>query len=45
MAGTLALLHDTSNIDRKVSLTLRDSLLTALVQTLLVTGLAFVLVR
>src|SRR5467141_2104169 len=45
MAGTLALFHDTSNIDRKVSLTLRDSLLTALVQTLLITGLAFVLVR
>jgi len=43
--GTLALFHDTSYIDRKVSLTLRDSLLTALVQTLLVTGLAFVLVR
>ncbi len=45
MAGTLALFHDTSYIDRKVSLTLRDSLLTALVQTLLITGLAFVLVR
>jgi trehalose 6-phosphate synthase len=45
MAGTLALFHDTSYIDRKVSLTLRDSLLTACVQTLLVTGLAFVLVR
>src|SRR6267142_1125994 len=45
MAGTLALLHDTSYIDRKVSLTLRDSLVTALVQTLLITGLAFVLVR
>src|SRR6266850_2387822 len=45
MAGTLALFHDTSYIDRKVSLTLRDSLLTALVQTLLITGLAFVLVQ
>ncbi len=44
-AGTLALFHDTSYIDRKVSLTLRDSLLTALVQTLLITGLALVLVR
>ena len=45
MAGTLALFHDTSYIDRKVSLTLRDSMLTALVQTLLITGLAFVLVQ
>jgi trehalose 6-phosphate synthase len=45
MAGTLALFHDTSYIDRHVSRTLRDSLLTALVQTLLITGLAFVLVQ
>jgi len=43
--GNAGALHDTSYIDRKVSLTLRDSLLTALVQTLLITGLAFVLVR
>jgi trehalose 6-phosphate synthase len=45
MAGTLALFHDTSYIDRQVSRTLRDSLLTALIQTILVTGLAFILVR
>ena len=45
MAGTLALFHDTSYIDRQVSRTLRDSLLTALIQTLLITGLAFILVR
>jgi trehalose 6-phosphate synthase len=44
-AGTLALFHDTSYIDRQVSRTLRDALLTALIQTLLITGLAFVLVR
>ena len=42
MAGTLALFHDTSYIDRQVSRTLRDSLLTALIQTLLITGLAFI---
>jgi trehalose 6-phosphate synthase len=45
IAGTLVLFHDTSYIDRQVSRTLRDSLLTALIQTILVTGLAFVLVR
>ena len=45
MAGTLALFHDTSYMDRQVSRTLRDSLLTALIQTILVTGLAFILVR
>ncbi len=45
MAGTLAVFHDTSYIDAQVSRTLRDSLLNALVQTLLITGLAFVLVR
>jgi trehalose 6-phosphate synthase len=45
MAGTLALFHDTSYMDRQVSRTLRDSLLTALIQTLLITGLAFILVR
>jgi trehalose 6-phosphate synthase len=45
LVGTLALFHDTSYIDRQVSRTLRDSLVTALVQTLLITGLAFILVR
>ena len=45
MAGTLVLFHDISYIDAQVSRTLRDSLLTALIQTLLITGLAFVLVR
>ena len=45
MAGTLALFHDTSYIDRQVSRTLRDSLLTAFIQTLLITGLALILVR
>ena len=45
MAGTLALFHDTSYIDVQVSRTLRDSLLTAFIQTLLITGLALVLVR
>jgi alpha,alpha-trehalose-phosphate synthase [UDP-forming] len=45
VAGTLALFHDTSYIDTQVSRTLRDSLVTALVQTLLITGLALILVR
>jgi trehalose-6-phosphate synthase len=45
VVGTLALLHDTSYIDKQVSHTLRDSLLNALIQTLLITGLALVLVR
>jgi trehalose-6-phosphate synthase len=45
LVGSLALFHDTSYIDRQVSRTLRDSLVTALVQTLLITGLAFILVR
>jgi alpha,alpha-trehalose-phosphate synthase [UDP-forming] len=44
-AGTLALFHETTYIDTQVSHTLRDSLLSALVQTLLITGLALVLVR
>jgi trehalose 6-phosphate synthase len=43
--GTLVLVHDTSYIDTQVSHTLRDSLVNALVQTLLITGLALVLVR
>ena len=45
VAGTLALFHDTSYIDKQVSRTLRDSLLNAFVQTILITGLAFILVR
>ena len=45
MVGTLALFHDAAYIDTQVSRTLRDSLLNALVQTLLITALALVLVR
>jgi trehalose-6-phosphate synthase len=45
IAGVLALFHDTSYIDKQVSRTLRDSLLSALLQTLLISGLALVLVR
>src|SRR3989454_3404020 len=45
IVGTVALFHDTSYIDEQVSRTLRDSLLNALFQTLLITGLALVLVR
>ena len=45
VAGALALFHDTSYIDAQVAHTLRDSLLNALVQTLLIAGLALILVR
>ena len=45
IVGTQALFHDTSYIDRQVSGTLRDSLLTAFVQTVLITGLALILVQ
>jgi len=45
LVGTVALFHDTSYIESQVSRTLRDSLLTAFIQTLLITGLALVLVR
>jgi len=45
VAGALAVLYDTTYIETRVSLALRDSLLNALVQTLLITGLALVLVR
>src|SRR6202045_3120780 len=45
IAGTLALFHDTSYIDKQVSGTLRDSLLTAFVQTILITGFALILVQ
>jgi trehalose 6-phosphate synthase len=44
-AGTLALFHDTAYIDAQVAHTLRDALLNALVQTLLITGLTLILVR
>ena len=43
--GTLVLAHDASYIDNQVSNTLRSSLLTALVQTLFISGLALILVR
>ena len=45
VVGALLLIHDTSYIDRQVSLTLRDALLNALIQTLLISLLALVLVR
>ncbi|HET8924169.1 MAG TPA: trehalose-6-phosphate synthase [Candidatus Acidoferrum sp.] len=45
VVGTLALFHDTDYIDRQVSRTLRDSLLNATVQTLLISLLALILVR
>ena len=44
-AGVLALFHDTTYIDTQVSHTLRDALLNALIQTLLITALAMILVR
>src|SRR5260370_455783 len=45
VVGTLALFHDTSYIDNQLSRTLRDALVTAFLQTLLITGLALILVR
>jgi trehalose-6-phosphate synthase len=45
LAGALAVFHDTSYIDVQVAHTLRDSLVNAAVQTILITGLALVLVR
>ena len=44
-AGTVAIYYDTSYIDTRLSYTLRDALLNALVQTVLITGLALLLVR
>src|SRR5262249_2754042 len=44
-AGALVLVYDTSYIDSRVLHTLRDSLLTALLETILITALALVLVR
>lgn len=44
-AGTIAIYYDTRYIDDRLALTLRDSLLNAVFQTLLISGLALVLVR
>jgi trehalose-6-phosphate synthase len=43
--GTIAIVYDTSYIDARLAQTLRDALLTALLQTILITGLALLLVR
>src|SRR5258708_14398595 len=43
--GSLALFHDANYIATQVSRTLRDSLVNTAVPTLLITGLALVLVR
>jgi trehalose-6-phosphate synthase len=43
--GTILVIFDTSYIVDRLSYALRDSLLTALLQTLLITALAFILVR
>jgi len=45
VGGALVLIHDASYIERQVALTLRDALLNALVQTLLISALALFLVR
>ena len=45
VAGALALVHDASYIDTQVGRALRDSLVTALIQTLFITVLALILVR
>ncbi len=45
IVGTLVVLHDTSYIDTQISHVLRDSLLNAVIQTLIITALALVLVR
>jgi trehalose-6-phosphate synthase len=44
-AGTLVLIRDASSIDTRVARTQRDSLVNAAVQTLLISGLALILVR
>ncbi|GAC1633397.1 MAG: trehalose-6-phosphate synthase [Candidatus Acidiferrum sp.] len=44
-AGALLVIYETSYIDTRVLHTLRDALLTALLETILITGLALVLVR
>jgi alpha,alpha-trehalose-phosphate synthase [UDP-forming] len=43
--GTVLVIFDTSYIQDRLSYSLRDSLLTALLQTVLITALAFILVR
>ena len=43
--GTLAVFHDTSYIGTQVEHTLRDAFLNAVIQTILISGLAIVLVR
>jgi trehalose-6-phosphate synthase len=43
--GTIAIFYDTSYITARLSQVLRDALLTALLQTILITGLALLLVR
>jgi alpha,alpha-trehalose-phosphate synthase [UDP-forming] len=45
VAGVLLLIHDTGYIDLQLSHTLRDALLNALIQTLLISLVALVLVR
>jgi len=44
-AGTLVLFHDAGYIEAQVQHTLRDALFTAAIQTVLISALAFVLVR
>src|SRR5215475_7683236 len=44
-AGALLVIYETSYIDSRILLTLRDALLSALLETLLVSGLALILVR
>jgi trehalose-6-phosphate synthase len=43
--GTIAIFYDTDYISARVTQTLRDALFTALLQTVLITGLALLLVR
>jgi trehalose-6-phosphate synthase len=43
--GTLALVHDATYIDQQVARTMRDALVNSLIQTLLITLLALILVR
>ncbi|HME11607.1 MAG TPA: trehalose-6-phosphate synthase [Candidatus Acidoferrum sp.] len=45
VAGTLAVFHDTTYIDDQVGHMMRDSLVNAAVQTVLIAGLALILVR
>jgi alpha,alpha-trehalose-phosphate synthase [UDP-forming] len=44
-AGALLVIYETSYIDSRILLTLRDALVTALLETLLISGLALILVR